>query len=126
MADDWRVVFLGDQMYGRTHCYLADGYHAEWLHNIATLPDRFPVDAVLYVGHGGPLGAGDWDWQRGYIETFVDAVRNAHWADPDAAHAEVVATMKRYLPTDELEFLMDLSIEPVAAGMGLIEPAAAS
>jgi hypothetical protein len=29
--------------------------------------------------------------------------------------AEVVARVKGYLPTDELQFLMELSIDPVAA-----------
>jgi hypothetical protein len=31
--------------------------------------------------------------------------------------------MKRFLPTDELQFLMELSIEPVAAQLGLTAPA---
>jgi hypothetical protein len=30
--------------------------------------------------------------------------------------------MKEYLPTDELQFLMELSIEPVAAELGLAAP----
>jgi hypothetical protein len=31
--------------------------------------------------------------------------------------------MKRFLPTDELQFLMELSTEPVAAQLGLMAPA---
>ena len=110
-------------MYGRTHCYLADGYYREWLDNIEALRRRFPADAVLHVGHGGPLGAADWDWQRGYLETFVDAVRSADWSEPTAAHDEVVAAMRRYLPTDRLAFLMELSVDPLAAQMELVETA---
>jgi hypothetical protein len=34
----------------------------------------------------------------------------------------VVARMTDYLPTDELRFLMERSIEPVAAQLGLLEP----
>jgi glyoxylase-like metal-dependent hydrolase (beta-lactamase superfamily II) len=124
LGDDERIVFLGDQMYGRKHCYLADGFHAEWLANIEKLRSRFPADATFHVGHGGPLGAEDWDWQRGYIETFVHAVGRADWSDPEAAQAEVVRTMKTYLPSDELAFLMELSVEPVAAKLGLIIPEA--
>jgi hypothetical protein len=30
--------------------------------------------------------------------------------------------MKHYLPADELQFLMELSIEPVAVKLGLVEP----
>jgi hypothetical protein len=58
-----------------------------------------------------------------HIETFLGAVANADWANPELAHAAVVAEMKRFLPTDELQFLMELSIEPVAAQLGLTAPA---
>jgi glyoxylase-like metal-dependent hydrolase (beta-lactamase superfamily II) len=121
LGDDGRTVFLGDQIYDHVHCYLADGFHREWLANIETLRARFPADAVLHVGHGGPVDAGAWDWQRGYVETFVDAVESADWSEPDAAHAAVVAAMTAYLPAEELRFLMELSIEPVAAQLELID-----
>jgi glyoxylase-like metal-dependent hydrolase (beta-lactamase superfamily II) len=117
---DGRTVFLGDQIYDRKHCYLADGHHEQWLANIATLRERFPGDAVFYLGHGGPVGGEMWDWQRGYIEAFVDAVGGADWSEPQQARAAIVARMKRYEPGDELQFLMELSIEPVAAQLGLL------
>jgi glyoxylase-like metal-dependent hydrolase (beta-lactamase superfamily II) len=126
LGEDERVVFLGDEMYGRKHCYLADGNYAEWLANIERLRERFPADAVFHVGHGGPLGSGDWDWQRSYIETFVEAVERADWSDAGAARAAVVAAMHRYLPTDELSFLMELSVDPVAAQLGLSSAAVSS
>ena len=37
-----------------------------------------------------------------------------------------LAVMKNFLPTDELEFLMELSIEPVATKLGLLAPALAA
>jgi hypothetical protein len=46
-------------------------------------------------------------------------VRAADWGSPDQAHAVVVTEMKRFLSTDELQFLMELSIEPVATQLGL-------
>jgi glyoxylase-like metal-dependent hydrolase (beta-lactamase superfamily II) len=116
-----RIVFLGDQIYDHKHCFLADGFWEQWLGNIETLQARFPSDVVLHVGHGGPVGRGDFGWQRSYIETFLDAVRNADWSSRERAHAAVLARMKDYLSTDELQFLMELSIEPVAAQLGLIE-----
>jgi glyoxylase-like metal-dependent hydrolase (beta-lactamase superfamily II) len=122
LGDDERIVFLGDQIYGRKHCYLADGFHEEWLENIETLRDRFPGDAVFHIGHGGPAGHADWDWQRTYIETFLDEMQAADWSSSEEAHAAVVSAMKRYLPTDELQFLMELSVEPVAAQLGLVTP----
>jgi glyoxylase-like metal-dependent hydrolase (beta-lactamase superfamily II) len=121
---DEKTVFLGDQIYDHKHCYLADGFYAEWLANIDKLRDRFPEDAVFYVGHGGPVGREMWDWQRRYIELFLDAVANADWSDPDQAKATVVARMKEYEPSDELQFLMELSIEPVAAKQGVLAPTA--
>jgi glyoxylase-like metal-dependent hydrolase (beta-lactamase superfamily II) len=120
LGRDERIVFLGDQIYDHKHCYLADGFWEQWLGNIEKLQARFPGDVVLHVGHGGPVGAGDFGWQRGYIETFLDAVRTADWSNQERAHAAVLARMKDYLPTDELQFLMELSIEPVAAQLGLI------
>jgi glyoxylase-like metal-dependent hydrolase (beta-lactamase superfamily II) len=119
LGDDERVVFLGDQIYDHKHCYLADGYHQQWLANIEMLRERFPADVVFHVGHGGPVGSDEFDWQRRYIETFLDAVHTADWSKPDQAHASVVARMKQYLPSDELQFLMELSIEPIATQLGL-------
>ena len=120
LGEEERIVFLGDQIYGQKHCYLADGFHQQWLENIEVLRARFPSDAVFHIGHGGPVGPGDWDWQRSYIETFLEAVRAAEWSSPEQAQAAVVAEMKRFLPTDDLSFLMELSAEPVAAQLGLV------
>jgi glyoxylase-like metal-dependent hydrolase (beta-lactamase superfamily II) len=119
LGSDERTVFLGDQIYGRRHCYLADGFHEEWLANIELLRERFTSDAVFHIGHGGPAGRADFDWQRTYIETFLDAIEQADWSDPAQARGAVVVAMKRLLPTDEQQFLMELSIEPVAAQLGL-------
>jgi glyoxylase-like metal-dependent hydrolase (beta-lactamase superfamily II) len=119
LGEDERTVFLGDQVYDHKHCYLADGFHEQWLANIELLRARFPSDVVFHIGHGGPVGADEFDWQRRYIETFLDAVGSADWSSPEQAHAAVVARMTDYLPTDELRFLMELSIEPIAAQLGL-------
>lgn len=119
LGSEERIVFLGDQIYDHKHCYLADGFYSRWLANIEMLRGRFPSDAVFHVGHGGPVDPSAWDWQRDYIETFLGAVTAADWANPEVAHAAVVAEMTRFLPADELQFLMELSIEPVAERLGL-------
>jgi glyoxylase-like metal-dependent hydrolase (beta-lactamase superfamily II) len=124
LGDDETIVFLGDQIYDRKHCFLADGFYVEWLANIEKLRARFPKDAVFYVGHGGPVGRDMWNWQRRYIELFVDGVSGADWTEPERAKSAVVNRMKEYEPTDELQFLMELSIEPVATQLGLLDPAA--
>jgi glyoxylase-like metal-dependent hydrolase (beta-lactamase superfamily II) len=117
---DGRTIFLGDQIYDHKHCFLADGFHVEWLANIEKLRVRFPDDAVFYIGHGGPVGRDMWDWQRGYIETFLAAVGEADWAQPEQARAAVIARMKDYEPGDELQILMELSIDPIAQQLGLL------
>jgi glyoxylase-like metal-dependent hydrolase (beta-lactamase superfamily II) len=123
LGEDERIVFLGDQIYDHKHCYLADGFYDEWLANIETLRARFPEDAVFHIGHGGPVGGEMWDWQRDYIHLFIDAVANSDWEKPERAKASVVDMMKAYEPSDELQFLMELSIEPVAAKQGLLSAA---
>jgi hypothetical protein len=42
---------------------------------------------------------------------------------PDKAKASVVERMTSFLPTNELQFLMELSIEPVAASLGVRDAA---
>ena len=124
LGDDAKTVFLGDQIYDHKHCYLADGFYEEWLRNIETLRTRFPDGAVFYIGHGGPVGGEMWDWQREYIERFVEAVSGADWSNPEQGKAAVVGRMKAYEPSDELQILMELSIEPIATKLGLLAPAA--
>jgi hypothetical protein len=55
--------------------------------------------------------------QRRYIEAFVAAVAEHAAAIEVGDHAPVVAAMKELLPSDDLLFLMDLSIEPVLAAL---------
>ncbi|HEU5279791.1 MAG TPA: MBL fold metallo-hydrolase [Gaiellaceae bacterium] len=119
LGDDRRTVFLGDQVYDRMHAYLADGFHDRWLANLELLEAQLPPDATLYNGHGGPVTPADFAWQRRYIETFVDAVRSVDWDQPEAAKTIVVQRLTALLPSDDLRFLMELSVEPVAAGLGL-------
>jgi glyoxylase-like metal-dependent hydrolase (beta-lactamase superfamily II) len=120
LGDDRTTVFSGDQGYNHMHCYLADGYWEDWLANIATLSAELPSDAVLYPGHGDRAGLELLAWQRGYIERFVEAVRGADWSDADRARATVIEAIGEYLDSDHLRFLMELSIEPVAAKLGLV------
>ncbi len=59
------------------------------------------------------------DWQEGYINSFIEAIEKADWSDRDAAKAQVVGRMTDYLPSEDLQFLMELSVEPVATKLGL-------
>ena len=121
LGDERRTVFLGDQVFDRKHAYLADGFFEEWLDHLERLRRELPADASLRIGHGGPVTPAHFDVQREYVETFVDAVRGADWSQPDLARTAVIERMTRLLPTDELQFLMELSIEPVAARLGIVQ-----
>jgi hypothetical protein len=114
-------VFSGDQAYNHMHGFLADGHWESWLTNIAGLEQRLPETAVLHVGHGEPASPGLLAWQRGYVERFIEAVRAADWADPEGARGAAAEAMDGYLEAPELRFLMELSIDPVAAQLGLVE-----
>jgi glyoxylase-like metal-dependent hydrolase (beta-lactamase superfamily II) len=120
VGDERQVAFAGDTAYRQMHCFLADGYWESWLANIGRLRAELSPAAELHFGHGDPGTTAAFDWQEGYINAFIEAVHGADWSDPDAAHNHVVERMTDYLPAEELQFLMELSIEPVAAKLGLI------
>jgi glyoxylase-like metal-dependent hydrolase (beta-lactamase superfamily II) len=114
LADDSRRVFSADVAYNRMHAYLADGHHHDWLANIARVGQMLPGGATLHPGHGDPAGTEVLDFQEEYIHAFVDAVGAARWEDPDGDRAEIASRMRRLLPTEDLAFLMELSIDPLA------------
>lgn len=115
-SDAGTRVFAGDLVYNHMHAYLADGFCEQWLDNLARARRELPADAELFMGHGDPTQSPQiLDWQVGYIEEFLEAVRSA--ADSDGPSGDelteaVVRRMKTYLPNDDLEFLMRLSVEP--------------
>ena len=120
LEDSDRQVFSADLAYDRHHCYLADGFYEQWLANIARAREELPVGVTLHPGHGEPCGAEALDWQQRYIETFLHAVGSSDWINPDQAHAAVIARMLEYLPTSALQFLMELSIDPIADRLGVL------
>ena len=110
-------AFVGDLVYNHMHGFLADGFHREWLANIARARRELPPHVTFYPGHGESGPARDLlDWQEGYIRAFMGAVRSTigeQTLTDEAAAATVTATMKAYLGRDDLLFLMQLSIAPI-------------
>jgi glyoxylase-like metal-dependent hydrolase (beta-lactamase superfamily II) len=119
LESDRHQVFSGDLAYNRHHCYLADGFYEDWLANIERARSTLPEGTTLHPGHGEPCGTEVLDWQAGYIDAFLDAVKTADWNDRESATKKVIDRMRGYLPSSKLQFLMELSIDPVVAQLGL-------
>jgi glyoxylase-like metal-dependent hydrolase (beta-lactamase superfamily II) len=117
----WRLdpvtVFVGDVIYNGMHAYLADGHWEQWLATLSRLERELPADVTLHVGHGPAAGKQHLAAQRRYIETFIAAVTEHAGAIAAGDHTAVVAAMKQSLPSDDLLFLMELSIEPIHAAL---------
>ena len=124
----WRLggalqAFVGDLVYSHMHAFLADGFYDRWLANLERARRELAADTTLFMGHGQPVAGLDiLQWQTNYIERFVDVLRAAVERDGlqgDALADAVTAAMKEFLPSDDLLFLMRLSVEPMRARLAL-------
>jgi len=121
LEGDRPAAFIGDLTYDLMHSYMADGEADGWRRAIARFQTELPEDMLLYVGHGAPTTPALLQWQRTYLDKFESAIGAADWQDRTKASEMVVGAMRGYLPTDDLVFLMKLSIEPTAKRLGLIK-----
>jgi len=112
------VAFVGDVVYNHMHAYLADGFYERWLENLERVRSMFGPGAVFYPGHGDRASPALLDWQAEYIRTFLEAVRSAGPSATDEARVDAVsARMKAFAGTDDLLFLMQLSVPAVHGHM---------
>jgi glyoxylase-like metal-dependent hydrolase (beta-lactamase superfamily II) len=109
------TVFVGDIAYNGMHAFLADGQWERWLDATHRLEDELPAGATLHVGHGPPGGKELLGHQRRYIETFVSALRRHADAAAAGDHGPVLTELRSVVPSDDLLFLADVSIEPMLA-----------
>jgi glyoxylase-like metal-dependent hydrolase (beta-lactamase superfamily II) len=116
-------IFVGDLVYSHMHPFLGDGFYDRWLTNLARARRELPTDATLFMGHGQPVtGHEILDWQTNYIQQFVEILRSAverEGLDGDALADAVTARMKAFLPSDDLLFLLRLSVEPMRNRLAL-------
>jgi hypothetical protein len=105
------------------HAFLADGFYNEWLANLARAKRELPADTMLFMGHGEPVtGHEILDWQVNYIRRLVGVLQAAFERDGlegDALADAVTVRMKEFLPTEDLLFLLRLSIEPMRNRLAL-------
>jgi glyoxylase-like metal-dependent hydrolase (beta-lactamase superfamily II) len=116
-------VFVGDLVYSNMHAFLGDGFYDRWLANLERAKRELPPDAKLFMGHGEPVtGHRMLDWQTNYIQRFVEILRSAverEGLQGDALADAVTARMKAFLPSDDLLFLLRLSVEPMRQRLAL-------
>lgn len=82
-----------------------------------TVPVRLPCCHVIEfdsslsaISAGTPVNAN--------INTFLAAVTNVDLSDPEGARAAVIVRMLEYLPSGAVQFLLELSIDPVGSQLG--------
>jgi glyoxylase-like metal-dependent hydrolase (beta-lactamase superfamily II) len=112
------AAFVGDVALNQVHAYLADGHSGPWLASLARLETALPADAVLYPGHGAAGGLELLAWQRGYVETYREAVRTLAQGRPALSDAEkrtLSERMEAFLPSDRLQRFIVQSADAVAA-----------
>jgi glyoxylase-like metal-dependent hydrolase (beta-lactamase superfamily II) len=117
------IVFAGDVVYNGMHAYLADGHWEHWLTILDRLEHDLAGDVTLHIGHGDSAGKELLARQRRYVETFADALARHADAAASGDHEPILAAMRAHLPTEELLFLLDLSIEPALAHLQSSSPA---
>ena len=114
---DDSTLFAGDIAYNGMHAYLADGRCEDWLASIDRLARDLPETVTLHVGHGPSGGKQLLDAQRRYLDAFVGSLERHADAVADGDHDPVVTDMRALLPTDDLLFLLELSVAPALAAL---------
>ena len=111
-----RYGFIGDLVLNKVHAYLSDGHTEQWLTHLENLTNDFANIAVLYPGHGLPGGVEMLDWQKRYIEFYIQNLKPI-WSDKKITSEEktmLTNQMKAFLNNDRLSFLIGLGAEAVA------------
>jgi glyoxylase-like metal-dependent hydrolase (beta-lactamase superfamily II) len=116
-------AFVGDLVYSHMHAFLADGFYDRWLANLERAKRELSSGATLFMGHGQPVaGLSILEWQAHYIERFIDVLRSAvehEGLQGDALADAVTGTMQKFLPGEDLLFLLRLSVEPMRIRLGV-------
>ena len=113
-----KVAFIGDVVIHGAHAYVPDGHTAAWLRNLDRVAADLKDVAKLYPGHGESGGLELLDDQRNYLREYRNTVRSLAHGQPaltELQKKELVAHMTTFLPTKNLEFLIPLGADSVAA-----------
>lgn len=112
------AAFVGDLTFNGTHAYVTDGHTTQWLASLDRLDAELPADAVLYPGHG-PVGDKSLvGAQRAYLEAYRSELAEliaTHGEVNDEVRAALTEAMDEYLGSKQLDFLVGLGADAVAA-----------
>jgi glyoxylase-like metal-dependent hydrolase (beta-lactamase superfamily II) len=112
-----KAAFIGDVAFHDVHSYMSDGHSGAWLSHLDELQDGLGGVEIIYPGHGAPGDTALFDQEREYIQLYRQTVGELAAGEAtltEAAKMELMTTMKSHLPTDKLEFLIQLGADPVA------------
>ena len=112
------TAFVGDLVFDGTHPYIADGMTAAWIESLDRAGELIDPTAILYIGHGDPVGVEAISDQKRYLMMLREAVRRIaggrEQLAPDAAD-ELVRTMREFSGGAPLEWLLTRGCDGVAA-----------
>jgi glyoxylase-like metal-dependent hydrolase (beta-lactamase superfamily II) len=113
-----RAAFIGDVAFHDMHSYMSDGHSSDWLSHLDELQAGLSGVTILYPGHGAPGSAELFDQEREYIQLYRQTVGELAQGEAtltEASKMELMTTMKAHLPTDSLDFLIQLGADPIAS-----------
>ena len=117
------TAFVGDLIFNGTHSYLADGHISEWLNNLSRIRSLLPQDAFVYPGHGAPGDVTSFESQKNYLQEYrlaIETIARGKSTLGESQKKELVQRMKSFLPTQNLEFMIELSANAVAAELATV------
>src|SRR5262249_41121629 len=114
------IAFVGDLVFEGTHPYLGDGTTAAWIDALARAQELLDPAAVLYVGHGSPVGlpTAVLQEQKRYLLMIGEVVRRlARGATELAADQkrQLVEVMTAYTGGARMTYLLEWGSDALAA-----------
>jgi len=110
-------AFVGDLIFNGTHSYMADDHISDWLNNLRRIRSLLPKNALIYPGHGAPGNMELFESQESYLREYrqaIQAIANGKSSLDESQKKELVERMKRFLSTESLAFMIELSANAVA------------
>jgi glyoxylase-like metal-dependent hydrolase (beta-lactamase superfamily II) len=113
-----RMAFIGDVVLNRVHAFLTDGHSTQWLKNLKRLAVELQGVDMIYPGHGDAGGLEMLTWEMSYLQEYrktVASLANGDSKLSDGQKEALTTHMDNYLQGKQLEFLVGLGADSVAA-----------